>query len=890
MRGNAKVLLVAPSFSFDRVQPSKLILLSILLALAVAMVGCGAATQTNGARSQSSTDQIAVSLPLTPAQVGVTYNAVPSVSGGSAPYSFNAGGGILPPGVSVSSRTGLITGVPTVSGIYNFTLEVSDPPRTDHGFVPVHIVVAAANSKSNNTSQITISPNQTTISSQGVLQFTASVTGTSSTAVLWSASSGTISKSGQFTAPKVSSNTAVTVTATGAADNGLYASAAVTVAPVAQLAITTSTLATSNVGMSYSAPLSATGGALPYQWSLASGTLPSGIQLQSSGLVSGTTSMSGSYTFTAKVNDSAGNTSTRALTLSVSSLSATGYDGPAELPRVYIQTAMANTPAPGSTITVTSGGDLQSALNSATCGDTVTLQAGATFTGVFTLPAKSCDDNHWIIVRTSSDDSKLPAEGSRLTPCYAGVSSLPGRPSFKCASTSNVLAKLVMAGSGNGPILFASGANHYRLVGLELTRSVGSGIVYALVSLVTGGTANNLILDRMWLHGTAQDDTNKGLELGGTSYESLVDSFLTDFHCISATGACSDAVAVGGGVGNPIGPFKIADNFLEASGENVIFGGAEATTTPSDIEISRNHFFKPLTWMKGQPGYVGGANGNPFIVKNLCELKNAQRVLLEANIMEYSWGGFSQSGFAVVVTPKNQAASNSSANLCPICQVTDVTIRYNTMSHLGAGLQIANALSDNGGAPLDGQRYSIHDITIDDIDAVKYAGTGRLAELMTVALAPILQNVAITHVTAFTTPSSSGMFSVGGQISPLMANVSFTNSIFFAGQYPVWSTGGGSTNCAYYDKPLTTFNSCFSTQSFASNAVIASPSAFPPSQWPSGNFFPATASAVQFVNYNNGIGGNYQLLTSSPYHNAGSDGKDLGADVSTIQSETAGVY
>src|SRR6266446_5660527 len=101
---------------------------------------------------------------------------------------------------------------------------------------------------------------------------------------------------------------------------------------------------------------------------------------------------------------------------------------------------MATTPAHGSTIIVNAGGDLKSALSSANCGDTIQLQAGATFTGAFTFPAKSCDDNHWIIVRTSAADSALPAEGSRLTPCYAGVSSLPGRPAFHCSSTKNVLA------------------------------------------------------------------------------------------------------------------------------------------------------------------------------------------------------------------------------------------------------------------------------------------------------------------------------------------------------------------------------------------------------------------------------------------------------------------
>jgi len=48
---------------------------------------------------------------------------------------------------------------------------------------------------------------------------------------------------------------------------------------------------------------------------------------------------------------------------------------------------------------VNAGGNFQAALNSASCGDTISLQAGAAFTGTFTLPAKSCDDNHWIIIR-----------------------------------------------------------------------------------------------------------------------------------------------------------------------------------------------------------------------------------------------------------------------------------------------------------------------------------------------------------------------------------------------------------------------------------------------------------------------------------------------------------
>jgi hypothetical protein len=534
---------------------------------------------------------------------------------------------------------------------------------------------------------------------------------------------------------------------------------------------------------------------------------------------------------------------------------------------------------------VNAGGDFQSALNSANCGDTISLQAGATFTGVFTLPAKGCDDAHWIIIRTSASDSSLPPEGTRITPCYAGVSSLPGRPSLNCKSTQNVMAKLLFASPSNGPILFAAGATHYRFLGIEMTRSAGTGVVYSLASNVSGGNSDHIYFDRVWMHGTALDETNRGLMLGPSTTMAVVDSYFSDFHCISITGACTDAQAVAGGTGSAAqGPFKIVDNFLEASGEGVLFGGGSATYTPGDIEIRLNHFFKPLTWLKGQPGYIGTL----FIVKNHLELKNAQRVLVEGNIMEDTWGGFSQSGFSILITPKNQSSSNG--NLCPICQVTDVTIRYNTASHAGAGMQIANGASDTGGLPLDGQRYSIHDNVFDDIDPVKYAGAGLVAQISMGDGVPVLQNVSLNHITAF---APSTLFSMGDNttLNPAIANFSFSNSIVNAGLYPIWSTGtDGSSNCAYYDKPITTMTACFTNWTFATNAIIAVPSGFPSSTWPTGNFFPTNAAAVQFVNYNNGNGGDYHLLSTSPYKNAGTDGQDLGADINTIHSLTAGVY
>ena len=556
------------------------------------------------------------------------------------------------------------------------------------------------------------------------------------------------------------------------------------------------------------------------------------------------------------------------------------FDGPAELPREYVQSSLKDTPAAGKTWMVHAGDTLQQVLGKASCGDIIKLEAGATFSGNVVVPAKSCDDSHWIILRTSAPDSSLPGEGTRLTPCYAGVSSLAGRPRLNCSSATNVLAKIEFNGSGgSGPVTFSSGANHYRLIGLEVTRTVSQAAVYNLIEF--SGPADHIVFDRLWIHGTAQDESVRGILLGQSRYVAVVDSFITDFHCVSRSGACGDAQAICGGIGDgPMGPYKILNNFLEASGENIMFGGGQGTP-PHDIEVRHNHMFKPMTWMKGQSGYIGGRDGNSFIVKNLFELKNAQRVLLDGNILENNWGGFTQVGFAILLTPKNPGG-------CPICQVTDVTIRYNSISHVGSGLQIANALSDNGSSPVDGQRYSIHDVVIDDIDGVKYGGPSEFAQVSVSAGAPLLQNLTINHITAF---PSHMLFLIGDMVATTtpMKNFVFTNSIVNAGSAPVWSTGGGPANCAFHDKPLITFIACFGGYTFAANAIIASSSAYPPADWPGHNFFPASAAAVRFVDYNNGNRGDYRLQPSSSYKGKGTDGKDLGADVDAIHSAIGGV-
>jgi len=563
-------------------------------------------------------------------------------------------------------------------------------------------------------------------------------------------------------------------------------------------------------------------------------------------------------------------------------------DGPAQLPKSCIYTAVSGTPSPGQIHQVLAGQSLQTALNAAQCGDTIALQAGTTFSGSFTLPAKACDDQHWITIRTTAYSS-LPPEGTRVTPCHAGVSSLPGRPALHCSSTQRVLAKIIFPYSwdnGSGPVGLAPGANHYRLIGLEITRAARTASMTALVIVRPSGTANHIVIDRSWLHGTAQDETATGVSLSGTTHFGIVDSFFTDFHCVSLTGHCTDAHAIGGGNGSSAGgPYKIVNNFLEGAAQVILFGGSVATTTPADIEIRRNHLFKPMIWKLGTPGYIGGTSGNPFIVKNHFELKNGQRVLFEGNVLENNWGGFSQPGFSVLLTPKNQHLNNT--NVCPLCQVMDVTIRYSKITNTGAGIQMANVRSDGGGIARAGERYSIHDVTVDGIDAKQLDGSGTLISLLNDWPRNVLNSIRINHITGFPDPGSYLLTLEDNVSNPKMWGFQFTNNLVLAGEFPVWSAASVG-DCARSDVPATSLRACFTSYSFLKNAIIATPSAYPPSKWPTGNYFPVDAGAVEFVGFSDGRDGNYQLLASSPFIDLGTDGRSLGADINALNSAIVG--
>lgn len=276
--------------------------------------------------------------------------------------------------------------------------------------------------------------------------------------------------------------------------------------------------------------------------------------------------------------------------------------------------------APGSRIiTVRAGANLQAALNTAQPGDTLVLEAGATWTGNFVLPRRA--DPGWVTIRGSAE-ATLPPAGRRVTP-----------------SNGPSLPKLLTPNSS--PAITANdGTQGWRLVGLEIgVVPTWPNGVYQLVLFGWGSgpygrrtptdvVASRFIIERCYIHGSPAQKVRRGL-LANAIDVRVADSWIDEIH---DSGFDSQAIL---GYDGP-GPYLIENNELQASSENIMFGGADSSgprMLASDIIIRRNHITKSLRWKQDDPSYDGRA----WVIKPLIELKAAQRVLIEGNILENSW-------------------------------------------------------------------------------------------------------------------------------------------------------------------------------------------------------------------------------------------------------------
>ena len=554
-------------------------------------------------------------------------------------------------------------------------------------------------------------------------------------------------------------------------------------------------------------------------------------------------------------------------------------DGIAQLPQACYYTGLDGTPSPGKQIRVAAKSDLASAIDHAKCGDTLLLPAGDPF-DVTEFPTKKCDDGHYLTIRTETPDSKLPQEGTRISPAWGGVASLPGRPPYAQPSggPAKLLATLVVR-RPSGLML----GDHLRFIGIEWTTPPGANIG----RIVATQKSDHVIFDRNWFH--PPDGNEVGHAVGvidGAHMIAVINSYISGLTCIARTGKCTDATGVSGGKGDePISTVKIYNNFIESSGENILFGGGAATVVPTDIEIRRNHLFRPMLWKEGEPGYTPAASGQAFIVKNNLEFKSAMRVLVEANLLENSWGGFSQTGYSILLTPKSQS------NQCPVCRVNDVTVRFNRIRNVAGVLLIADAAAKTGGFAADGGRYSIHDLFADNLHDKDYKGNGNF--LILVSCQPPLHDIQIDHVTAFVTGALLTILNPGAKL----VNFSLTNSVFSVGDQrpPIASAGGGPQSCASKTQALgaeAVLQACFDPYKFDKNLIISGRGSFP-----KGNSVVGSPEAAGIRDLKNSVSKDPRLCHEkgpgcpkvSPGAGAASDGRDLGADIDSVEAAIAGV-
>jgi hypothetical protein len=174
---------------------------------------------------------------------------------------------------------------------------------------------------------ITTQPLNQTVTAGQTATFTVGATGTAPLTYQWKKSGTAISgaTSSSYTTPVTTSSdngAQFTVMVSNSAGNVTSNAATLTVGGTTPpLTISTTSLPAGMDGQGYSAQLNGTGGTAPYAWSVASGSLPAGLTLSSSGAISGVPSAAGTSTFSAKVTDMNLQTAQRSLSITTSARS-----------------------------------------------------------------------------------------------------------------------------------------------------------------------------------------------------------------------------------------------------------------------------------------------------------------------------------------------------------------------------------------------------------------------------------------------------------------------------------------------------------------------------------------------------------------------------------------
>ncbi len=474
-----------------------------------------------------------------------------------------------------------------------------------------------------------------------------------------------------------------------------------------------------------------------------------------------------------------------------------------------------NKPSVSRTITLSTVAALQAAIDSSKAGDKLQLTCGARLSGS--------------IVLRGTTNRQLTSTCS-LTP---GV---------RVDSTYHLAA--IVSPNAAPALMTAPGTRGWYVSGLEFTADSTVPAINGVVEIGDGAVSTNaqlpraIVFDQTYIHSWPNQWVHRCVLLNADSVV-FANNYVSECH------ADIDASAIGGWAMN--GPIRIENNYLEASTENVAFGGADPpilNMVPSDISILRNHITKQLGW-----------KGSRWLEKNLLEIKNARRVLIEGNVFENAWP-HGQLGWAMVFWSVNQNGT------CTWCITTDVTVRKNWIRNVAAGFQLT-AKYETPSIPM--QRVAITNNLFTHLTDPS-VGDGGYTFLIQGADIP---NLTIAHNTAINPSSVSWGWSAGG--GPF-TNLTITDNL----------TGGecsGRNNAVAIGQSFAATTT--GTSTFTKNVVACFDDYL--HRFTGTNYFPLSVAAIGFAS------DSVTLTNASPYHNAATDNTDIGANIAQVMAATAGV-
>ena len=327
--------------------------------------------------------------------------------------------------------------------------------------------------------------------------------------------------------------------------------------------------------------------------------------------------------------------------------------------------------------------DLQGFLQTVMPGDTLVLPDGYSRIGHLILPARLASG--YVDIKSNT----TVAPGTRVKP-----------GDLKAVLISPDESPAIQNDMSN-PDHSQRSARGWRFTGVEITaNNTRGGINYTLISLGFGSNPiitdipRDIVFDRCYIHGDGVSNYIRGV-VGNANNITISSSYLSGF--VSGN---YEANAIN--IYSSAGPISIVNNYLEATGENIMIGGAGPdigpVLVPTNGLIQHNYFYKQPSW-----------RGGPFIVKNLLEFKDGYNFTIDSNVFENCWQA-SQSGYALLITPRI-GQGGSTAN-----HVDTLTYSNNIIAHVANGITIGLyddlALDSNGKTIAPSQLQLVHDITL----------------------------------------------------------------------------------------------------------------------------------------------------------------------------------